>query len=193
MSTLRSLRCLATAALVAVSPTLAAPAFADAKHGHGQGHGQGHGGNHPHDIGVPGKAAQASRTVEVVLYDNYYEPSTIEVKRGETVRFKIRNAGELVHEFNIATPALHHAHQEEMEMMVEHGVLHAFHIDHEAAQQMQASMGHAMHDEPNSVLLEPGEAGEVVWTFPKEGALEFACNVPGHYDAGMVGDVVLTD
>ena len=94
----------------------------------------------------------------------------------------------LVHEFNIGTPAMHAAHQDEMMMMVEHGVLKADRIDRAAGKAMQASMGHGAHKDPNSVLLEPGETGEVVWTFPKDGMLEFACNVPGHYQAGMAGD-----
>ncbi len=185
MTDLRYLRRLAAAACIAASPALPISAMADATHGHG--------GTQTHDIGAPGSAAQAERTVEVLLYDNYYEPGAIEVKRGETLRFLVRNEGQLVHEFSIATPALHRAHREEMEMMVEHGVLHAFHIDREAAERMQTSMGHGMHDDPNSLLLEPGESGEVVWTFPLEGELAFACNVPGHYEAGMVGDIVLTD
>ncbi len=73
-----------------------------------------------------------------------------------------------------------------MEMMVDHGVLEADKINHDVAKQMQASMGHGMHDEPNSVLLEPGQTGEIVWTFPDGGEIEIACNVPGHYDGGMV-------
>ena len=52
-------------------------------------------------------------------------------------------------------------------------------------------MGHGMHEEPNSVLLEPGQEGEIIWTFAKHGELEFACNVPGHYDAGMQGQIQL--
>ena len=44
------------------------------------------------------------------------------------------------------------------------------------------------HDDPNSKLLEPGETMEIIWTFNKEAALEFACNIPGHYDSGMVGE-----
>ena len=54
-------------------------------------------------------------------------------------------------------------------------------------------MGHGMHDDPNSVLLEPGKSGEIVWTFPKDAdvAIEFACNVPGHYQSGMVGSVAI--
>jgi uncharacterized cupredoxin-like copper-binding protein len=51
--------------------------------------------------------------------------------------------------------------------------------------------GHGMHNEPNSKLLEPGRSGEIIWTFPKLADLEFACNIPGHYDSGMVGKIKL--
>jgi uncharacterized cupredoxin-like copper-binding protein len=140
--------------------------------------------------GTPGDAANASRTIDVVMNDNYYEPESISVKAGETVRFTIRNEGTLVHEFNVGTAAMHASHKDEMMMMMQHGVLGASTIDMDAAKAMQASMGHGMHDEPNSVLLEPGKTGEVIWTFPEDAqiALEFACNVPGHYEAGMQGN-----
>ena len=147
-----------------------------------------HGGGHGHAVhGEPGDPAKASRTVTVEMDDNYYGPERIAVKAGETVRFTVTNAGGFVHEFNIGTPEMHAAHQDEMAMMVEHGVLLPDRIDQAAAAAMQASMGHGQHDDPNSVLLEPGQTAEVVWTFPQEGVIEFACNVPGHYDAGMAG------
>ncbi len=79
-----------------------------------------------------------------------------------------------------------------MAMMVDHGVLEADKINHDVAKSMQASMGHGMHDEPNSALLEPGKSAETVWTFPEHAEIEFACNVPGHYDGGMVGEIKLT-
>jgi uncharacterized cupredoxin-like copper-binding protein len=115
------------------------------------------------------------------------------VEAGETVRFVVTNAGDLVHEFIIGTAAMHAEHQDEMQMMVEHGVLKADHIDRQAAQHMQATMGHGMHDEPNSLLLEPGKTAEIAWSFPSDASvdLEFACNVPGHYDAGMQGEIEL--
>lgn len=154
----------------------------------GGGHGAGHGDGHAAMIGAPGK--KADRTIDVVMQDNYYEPESIEVKPGETIRFRIRNAGDFVHEFSIGTPEMHEGHQSEMQMMVDHGVLMPDHIDHAAARAMQASMGHGMHDEPNSALIEPGKTAEITWTFPAhmEGLIEFACNVPGHYGAGMVGE-----
>jgi len=142
-------------------------------------------------IGTPGDASDVTRTIEVVMYDNYYEPEDISVKEGETVRFVLKNAGEFVHEFNIATAEMHVAHAPEMMMMMEHGVLEPDRINWEAAEAMQESMGHGMHKGGNSVLLEPGKSGEIIWTFPEHADLEFACNVPGHYDSGMMGEITL--
>lgn len=149
-----------------------------------------HGGHHGSSaIGEPGKAENVSRTVEVSMMDNYYEPESISVKAGETVRFKVSNDGGLVHEFNIGTADMHEAHQEEMQMMVEHGVIKGDRIDHKMME-MDMGDGKTMkHDDPNSVLMEPGESKEIIWTFTEATDLEFACNVPGHYQAGMYGDI----
>lgn len=123
------------------------------------------------------------------MYDNYYEPEQISVKDGETIRFVVKNEGMLVHEFNIGTAAMHAAHQDEMRMMVEHGVIQGDTINH-AMMKMDMGNGQTMeHDDPNSVLLEPGQRKEVIWTFTDNANLEFACNVPGHYAAGMMGQI----
>ena len=156
-----------------------------------------HGGGHESDkktsMGTPGKAKDVSRTIEIKMFDNYYEPENISVSAGETVRFVVKNVGELVHEFNIGTSAMHSAHQEEMVMMMEHGALEADKINHKMMK-MDMGGGKTMeHKDPNSVLLEPGKSGEVIWKFAKESSLEFACNVPGHYDAGMMGNVRFSD
>lgn len=150
------------------------------------------GGHGKSEAGEPGKAAEVTRTIEVVMYDNYYEPESISVKEGETVRFTVKNAGELVHEFNIGTAKMLVDHAPEMQMMVDHGVLEADKINHDVAKQMQASMGHGMHDMPNAALLEPGKTGEVIWKFSGGGELEFGCTVPGHYDSGMVGEFAVS-
>ena len=145
-------------------------------------------GDHGHgaatSIGEPGRASEVSRTIKVVMKDTAYLPASITVKKGETVRFSIRNAGELVHEFNIGTAATHAGHQKEMMKMMESGALEADRLNH-------SKMGdHGMkHDDPNSVLLEPKKSGEVIWKFTTDAELQFACNVPGHYEAGMVGAI----
>ncbi|MAJ63747.1 MAG: copper-binding protein [Alphaproteobacteria bacterium] len=187
--------CAGAAFLLAVSTGSMALAAGDHAGGHGHG---AHGSHGSHstatDIGKPAAASVATRTIRVTMHDNYYEPEEITVKAGETVRFIVKNEGTLVHEFNIGTEDMHLAHAPEMQMMVEHGVLLSDRIDMAAAKHMQATMGHGMHDEPNSALLEPGKTAQFAWTFPEDGSitLEFACNVPGHYDAGMVGDLSIT-
>ena len=149
----------------------------------------GHGHGTKMAIGEPGKSLDATRTIEIKMFDNYYEPEEISVNSGETVRFVVKNVGEFVHEFNIATTEMHAAHQKEMVMMVEHGALEVDKINH-AMMKMDMGGGKTIgHNDPNSVLLEPGKSGEVIWKFTKASALEFACNVPGHYDSGMVGQV----
>lgn len=166
--------CLAVAAM-----SLSATAFA------GGSHGGGHGGG----FGEAGKAEDVSRTIQVEMFDNYFEPEAIEVSQGETVRFVIENNGSLVHEFNIGTPEMHEAHQKEMMMMVEHGVIQGGKLN-EDMMNMDMGNGHTMkHDDPNSVLLEPGQKKEIIWTFSAKTSMEFACNVPGHYQSGMYGDV----
>jgi len=173
--------------VAAAAISMSATAFAAGAHG--DGHGDEHGGGHGAGNGEPGKASEASRTITVEMHDNYYEPDSIDVKPGETVRFVVQNKGNLVHEFNIGTPAMHQAHQKEMMMMVEHGIIQGGTLNRDMME-MDMGNGKAMkHDDPNSVLLEPGQSREVVWKFSDKGDIEFACNVPGHYQAGMYGEV----
>ncbi|WP_193371111.1 cupredoxin domain-containing protein [Pelagibius marinus] len=154
-----------------------------------------HSGGHGHDaamsFGQPAKPTEADRTVEIDMNDSHFEPKRISVHPGETVRFVVTNAGELLHEFNIGTAAMHAAHQEEMMAMMDRGAMTATGINYsEMGSGHGAGMG---HDDPNSVLLEPGETGELVWKFSGPMDLEFACNVPGHYEADMHGEVVFTN
>ena len=152
--------------------------------------GHGHGGQ---AIGEPGKATKSTRVVQVKLIDNAYEPELVQVKPGETVKFVLRNEGQLLHEFNIGTAEMHAAHQKEMAMMMEHGMLtptgvneKAMNMDHST----MPGMGHSMkHDDPNSALVPPGQTKELTWKFAQSGKIEFACNIPGHYESGMVGNV----
>jgi len=161
------------------------------KEGHGQGGGHGQGQGHAFEFGKPGKAADVTRTIDIVMKDNLYEPETISIKAGETVRFRIRNQGEALHEFGLGTEAMHEAHRPHMAMMVEHGMLEVDRINYERMKMDHGDgKGPMNHDDPNSKLVEPGKSAEIIWTFTKAMALEFACNIPGHYESGMVGDIL---
>ena len=140
-------------------------------------------------IGIKGKESEVSRVIKVIMYDNYYEPNSFQIKSGETIKFEVENAGMLVHEFNIANKMMHMKHQPEMMKMVENGILLAFSIDKEKMKKM-AKMDKSMgHSHSNSVLLEPKQKGEIIWKFDNAFNIEVACNVPGHYQAGMIAKV----
>ena len=140
-------------------------------------------------IGEEGKLSEVNRIIEIKMYDNYYEPSEIKVKKGETIKFIVYNYGELVHEFNIATKEMHIKHQPEMMKMVENQILLADKIDKKKMKEM-AKKDHSMaHSHSNSVLLEPNQSAELIWKFSTDTNLEAACNVPGHYESGMVANI----
>ena len=141
------------------------------------------------EIGSKGNVADVTRVIKVVMYDNYYEPSSFQIKEGETIKFEVENAGMLVHEFNIANKMMHMKHQPEMIKMAENGILLAFSIDKEKMKKM-AKMDKSMgHSHSNSVLLEPKQKADIIWKFDNAVNIEIACNVPGHYQAGMIAKV----
>ena len=140
-------------------------------------------------IGSKGKESDVSRVIKVVMYDNYYEPNSFKINVGQTIKFEVENAGMLVHEFNIANKMMHMKHQPEMIKMAENGILLAFSIDKEKMKKM-AKMDKSMgHSHSNSVLLEPKQKGDIIWKFDNAVNIEVACNVPGHYQAGMIAKV----
>ncbi|HRP96234.1 MAG TPA: cupredoxin family protein [Rhodocyclaceae bacterium] len=131
-------------------------------------HGDEHGG-HATNAGRPGDPAKVSRTIELVMDDSMrYSPSEITVKAGETVRFFVKNSGKMKHEIVIGTVGELKAHAEMMRKMPE--------------------MEHA---EPNMLTLGPGQRGGLVWQFERPGTVDFACLIPGHMEAGMVGKVAV--
>ena len=140
-------------------------------------------------IGSKGDETDVTRVIKVVMYDNYYEPNSFQIKEGETIKFEVENAAMLVHEFNIANKMMHMKHQSEMIKLAENGILLAFSIDKEKMKKM-AKMDKSMgHSHSNSVLLEPKQKGDIIWKFDNAVNIEVACNVPGHYQAGMIAKV----
>lgn len=146
-------------------------------------HSGGHGGT---SIGSAGTAGHVDREITVEMGEMYFAPSSVEIRKGETIRFIVTNVGEFVHEFNIATEAMHLNHAEEMMMMIDMGILETDRINRD---KMAAS--EMAHSDPNSLLLEPNEIGEVIWTFDGDAMLELSCNVPGHRESGMFGQLMM--
>jgi len=144
---------------------LAASGAAFASGNHAGGHGHDDGGETA--IGKPGVAAKASRTITIEMGDNMrYTPSNIQVRRGETVRLLVKNAGQVKHELSLGTEKELLEHLEQMKRFPD-----------------------MEHDEPGKLTLAPGAQGEIVWQFTKAGTVNFACLIPGHYEAGMKGAI----
>jgi|TARA_R110000796_G_scaffold36347_1_gene92646 uncharacterized cupredoxin-like copper-binding protein len=144
--------------------------------------------NEGHDeqaaIGQPADPAKADRTINISMTEMKFSPSRIEVEDGETITFVVTNDGRMVHEFNIGNLGTWKGHAGEMQKMMKSGMMTAMKLNHN--KMMEGGM---MHDDPNSVLLEAGQTAEVTWTFDAGGDVGFACNVPGHRQGGMVGEV----
>ena len=120
-------------------------------------------------VGAPGQAARVTRTVTVDMTDNMrFNPGSVQASQGETIRFVVKNSGQVKHEFVLGS---------EKELK-----------EHYAMMMKMPEMEHA---DANQVTVAPGKSGEVIWQFTKAGTINFACLQPGHYDAGMKGAVIV--
>ena len=119
--------------------------------------------------GIAGDARNVQRTIKLVMSDNMrFTPDKIEVKQGETVRISLKNSGKILHEMVIGT-------NKELE---EHAAL-------------MLKFPTMEHDEPYMAHIPPGKTGEIILTFNKAGEFDFACLIAGHYQAGMVGKILV--
>ena len=118
-------------------------------------------------IGRPGEDANISRTIEIDTYDTMkFSPDKIDVKKGETIKFVVLNKGKLTHEFMLG----------KLDKLKKHA-------------EIMKKYPNMKHVEKNTVTVEPGETKSIVWEFNTEGVVDFACLLPGHSEAGMMGAI----
>ena len=142
-------------------------------------------------VGEKGDPNKIDRVVNIKMYDNYYEPNIVKIKKGETIKFVVENLGDLVHEYNIGTKEMHIKHQPEMQKLIDHEILLVDKIDKVKMKKMSKRDHSLGHSHANSIMLEPKKTGQIIWKFTKDINLEMACNIPGHYETGMVGNFIL--
>ena len=124
-----------------------------------------------HPWGREGDPAKASRTIMVDMSDRMrYTPSEIRVKRGDTVKFVASNSGKVMHELVIGTEAELKAHAE---LMKKHPGME--------------------HDAPYMAHVAPGRKESITWTFDRPGTFMYGCLIPGHWEAGMKGTIVVAE
>lgn len=119
------------------------------------------------DWGIGGHSKDVKRTIEISMADSMrFTPAAIEVKQGQTVKFVHTNSGKVMHEFVLGTKA---------------------ELDEHAA--LMKKFPNMEHDEPYMAHVGPGKKAEMIWKFNRVGEFDFACLLPGHYEAGMVGKI----
>jgi uncharacterized cupredoxin-like copper-binding protein len=132
----------------------------------------GHDHQHDQPYGKPGDSRKPARIVQIVMRESdgkmSFLPETLKVRKGEQVRFQLRNNGEIDHEFVIATVADNLKHMEAM-----------------------AKNPDMAHDEPNAKRLKSKATGEILWQFTNAGTFDFSCLIPGHREAGMFGTILV--
>lgn len=120
-------------------------------------------------FGQEGDPRRVTRTIHVGMSDAMrFDPAQIRVKAGETIRFVVANQGAVLHEMVLGTA----------EDLARHAEL------------MKKFPG-MEHDAPNIAHVKPRATGELVWQFTRAGEFRYACLVPGHYEAGMLGRIVV--
>ena len=136
--------------------------------------GPGHKPGETHDTayGKPGDPKKPARVVLITFRESdgkmLFLPDNVKVRKGEQIRFQLRNNGVLDHEFVVATVEENLKHLKEMEKNPE-----------------------MEHDDPNAKRLKPNATGQIVWHFTKAGTFDFSCLIPGHREAGMLGKIVV--
>lgn len=121
-----------------------------------------------YSAGEPGDPKKPSRAIEIAMSEMAFDPYKIEVKRGEQIRFILRNVGTEDHEFLLATTKENLKHAELMK-----------------------KYPHMEHDDPNGARVAPKKTGEILWKFTKTGTFEYSCLIPDHREYGMTGRVVV--
>lgn len=161
------MNCTSTIVAAVMAASISTTAWADSGH---------HQGEHHHDetfsAGEPGDASKPARVVQVTMREGdgkmVFVPEKVDVKKGEQIKFVLRNNGELDHEFILATSAENLMHAEAMKKNPD-----------------------MEHDDPNGQRLAPKKTGEILWKFTKAGEFEYACLIPGHREGGMIGKITV--
>ena len=121
-------------------------------------------------FGREGDPKKVTRTIKVGMNDKFrYSPAELTIRAGETVRFEANNNGKILHEMVLGT----------MDELKAH------------AEVMKKNPG-MEHDAPYMAHVAPGKVGRMVWQFTKPGEFYYGCLVPGHFEAGMIGKIVVS-
>lgn len=107
---------------------------------------------------------ESSTTLDVSMVEFEFDPTTFVVPAGEEITLNLSNAGSVEHEFAL----LNAGTQIEAEADFEESMVYF------------------------EAELEPGDSGTFTFTAPDEGSYQVVCVIPGHFTAGMEGQLQST-
>lgn len=136
---------------------------------------------HASHNGQAADVASRVRTLTVEMDALEFDPKSISVRKGETIRFVLHNRGEVAHDFTIGTPAMQEARRSFIRVLFDAGELDP-----------NKPVTHS-HNHPNGIVVPAGQTKELIWTFKKTQNIEFGCNIPLHYEGGMRGDFSINE
>ncbi len=135
-----------------------------------------HDNTHQHDhegstVGQPAPSARATKIIRVTTMDTvrFEFSSELDLKDGDIIKFVVTNQGKISHEFSIGDAMEQQAHRDIM-----------------------AKMPNMTHEDGNTITVKPGETKELTWQFKGGEEVVFACNIPGHFEAGMFEKVSIS-
>ena len=122
------------------------------------------------EVGMPATGAKPDKVVHVLLSDDMKITfkNKVDIEPNDVVQFVVMNTGKIDHEFSIGSASEQLEHRE-----------------------MMKNMGNHAHDSGSTVTVKPGKAKQLLWHFHGDNQVEFACNIPGHAEAGMVKALTL--
>ena len=122
------------------------------------------------EVGMPATGAKPDKVVHVLLSDDMKITfkNKVDIEPNDVVQFVVMNTGKIDHEFSIGSASEQLEHRE-----------------------MMKNMGNHAHDSGSTVTVKPGKAKQLLWHFHGDNNVEFACNIPGHAEAGMVKSLTL--
>ncbi|ARP40161.1 copper-resistant cuproprotein CopI [Vibrio syngnathi] len=122
------------------------------------------------EVGMPATGAKPDKVVHVLLSDDMKITfkNKVDIEPNDVVQFVVMNTGKIDHEFSIGSASEQLEHRE-----------------------MMKNMGNHAHDSGSTVTVKAGKAKQLLWHFHGDNKVEFACNIPGHAEAGMVKSLTL--